>query len=152
MTNTPCCGNCFFWRPVGTVSKITEQTDGRCHAVPPQALVVGMAAPMGGMKLEGIPQQAPQPVVASSFPPIKAFGWCGCHRYKEVVKVPLTPDQGYPEWLKEQPDAIKRGDINCIECAKRFPCPKHCLVHEWVYEDGLGDVCRFCGMEQPDDT
>lgn len=38
----------------------------------------------------------------------------------------------------------------CTECAERGICPKHCNGHQYVYEDGSGDVCRFCGTEMPD--
>lgn len=94
MTNDkPCCGNCFFW--LDTTGKQIlnvkpEQRDGICRAEPPTAMIVGMQMPPTALK--GMPQKQPQPVVGSQFPPIKAFGWCGCYRTKPESPYPPHPE------------------------------------------------------------
>lgn len=76
---TPKCGNCRYWR-----ARLEGSSEGACHFAPPTPMIIGMSMPAGGMKLAGIPQQAPQPIVGSQFPPVGMDSWCGCYREKPI--------------------------------------------------------------------
>lgn len=87
------CSNCNAWHS-------EDRKEGSCRAHPPTAMLLGMQQRPNMVK--GLPPRPAEPLVMSSFPPMKATGWCR----------DWEPDAKTEEWIRDRDAGVAEANPN----------------------------------------